>query len=505
MRNLILGTLSLLSIGLSTLTIYFNSVLLASFAVISIVMLGWALHNTLQTKHTILRNFPIIGALRWVFEAQRDKIRQYFNEGDLDEFPISRRKRSRVYQRSKNEQDTTAFGTIQDVNREGYESIQHSMFPKDVKDVSGIRIKIGGRDCLQPVSTSILNISAMSYGALSGAAIRALNKGAKEGNFLHNTGEGGISKHHLQGGGLIFQVGTGYFGCGITGDDGKRQFDEGTFKVNAALNAVKMIEIKMSQGAKPGHGGILPAKKNTPEIAEIRNVEVGTTVHSPSYHTAFTNYDELTMFIKKLRDLSKGKPIGIKFCLGSRVEFNQMVRAFKRNDIFPDYIAIDGSEGGTGSAPLEYADHVGMPLTHALIYVNEMLKMANLRDDIKILASGKIIDTFDIVKYMSLGADAVYMARAFMFSLGCIQARECNKDTCPVGVATQDKKLERGLVVEDKYKRVYNFHHNTLIALIEMVATMGLTRISDVNPHMINVNHNNTLTTLGDLYKIENF
>ena len=466
-----------------TLTVFYFKTYLAilTFLITAITFLG--IHDAVQTEHSLLRNFPILAKLRWVFESQRDKIRQYFNESDLDGVPFNREQRSIVYQRSKNEIETIPFGTKHNVYENGHEFIGHSIFPKTT--ILGERILIGSKHCKQPYGSSILNISAMSYGSLSGAAIRALNKGAKEGRFAHNTGEGGISPHHLQGGDLIFQIGTGYFGAGKS-ERGQRVFDEAMFRVNANHPQVKMIELKISQGAKPAHGGILPAKKNTEEIAEIRGIEPGVTVDSPPYHSAFSNFEELVEFITKLRTLSNGKPVGIKFCVGQKAEITEMFEIFKEKDVYPDFITVDGSEGGTGSAPPEHTNYVGFPLADGLFFVVEELKRLGLKKEIRVIGAGKIIDSYDIFRALSLGADGVNMARGFMFSLGCIQALECNLDTCPVGVATQNKELERGLVVADKYKRVYNFHRNTIKKFKEFVGSFGITYISDVDASMIN-------------------
>jgi glutamate synthase domain-containing protein 2 len=471
MRNLVLIiTSTLLTISLF-FTLYTMSIIGVVFSTLFLIIFLLVLSDVTQTQHSLKRNFPLLARLRWVFEDQRDKIRQYFNESDLDGTPYNREQRSIIYQRSKGDQETVPFGTQLDVYEKGYEYVKHSIFPKEAELK---RVMVGSKDCIQPYNSSILNISAMSYGSLSGAAVRALNLGAKKDNFAHNTGEGGISPHHLQGGDLIFQIGTGYFGAGIT-ENGVRKFHGDTFKVNSRLPQVKMIEVKLSQGAKPGHGGILPGKKNTKEIAEIRGVEPYTTVKSPSSHTSFNDFNSMVDFIKELRDLSGGKPVGIKLCVTTYDEIEQMVSTFKKRDIYPDFITVDGSEGGTGSAPLEYTNHMGTPLIDGLKIVVENLQRYGLKDEIKVFGSGKLVNSFDIIKVMSLGADGVNMARPFMFSLGCIQARECNKDTCPVGVATQNKRLEKGLVVEDKFERVARFHKRTLDSVKEMLGSMGFT------------------------------
>ncbi len=443
-----------------------------------------AIHDSIQTKHSLLRAFPLIARLRWFFEEERDKIQQYFIEDNLNGTPINREKRSIVYQRSKLQKETVPFGTQHNVYAKGYEFVKHSLFPKDHHHIAGERIVFGSDKCAQKYESSIINISAMSFGSLSKNAIMALNQGAKMDNFAHNTGEGGISPYHLQGGDLIFQVGTGYFGAGKS-VNGKRVFDDEIFKENAIRPEVKMIEIKFSQGAKPGHGGILPAKKNTEEIAEIRSVEPGTQVDSPPSHSAFSNFEEMITFIQKVRDLSKGKPVGIKFCVGNNEEIESMFQAFADANNYPDFISVDGGEGGTGSAPLEFTNYIGTPLIEGLVFVNKQLQKHKLKDQIKIIASGKAIDAFDIVKYLALGADAIGMARSFMLSLGCIQARECNLDTCPVGVATQDDDLVKALVVEKKNVRVKNYHNKTIVAVKEMTAAMGIESIADIKANQV--------------------
>ncbi|MDX6746765.1 FMN-binding glutamate synthase family protein [Polaribacter sp. PL03] len=484
MRNTILA----IFIGITVLfgvLVYFvpqigTIILLSISGLLSII----AIYDSLQTKHSLLRAFPLIARLRWFFEEERDKIQQYFIEDNLNGTPINREKRSIVYQRSKLEKETVPFGTQHDVYKKGYEFVKHSLFPKNHHQVSGERVVFGSDKCVQKYDSSIINISAMSFGSLSKNAIMALNQGAKMGDFAHNTGEGGISPYHLQGGDLIFQVGTGYFGAGKS-VDGKRVFDDEIFRENAIRPEVKMIEIKFSQGAKPGHGGILPAMKNTPEIAKIRSVEPGTQVDSPPSHSAFSNYEEMIVFIQKVRDLSGGKPVGIKLCVGNNEEIEQMIKTFAAANNYPDFISVDGGEGGTGSAPMEFTNYIGTPLIEGLVFINKLLKEHKLKDQVKIIASGKAIDAFDIVRYLALGADAVGMARSFMLSLGCIQARECNLDTCPVGVATQDPDLVKALVVQKKNVRVKNYHDKTIIAVKEVVGAMGVDAISAIKPSQV--------------------
>lgn len=501
MRNTILSVL-FITTALFGALVYFipqtGTIILLSIAGLLTLI---ALYDSFQRKHSLLRSFPLVARLRWLFEEEREKIQQYFIENDLSGTPINREKRSIVYQRSKLEKDTIPFGTQHNVYAKGYEFVKHSLFPKDHHKVTGERVIFGSDKCIQKYEGSIVNISAMSFGSLSKNAIMALNQGAKMANFAHNTGEGGISPYHLQGGDLIFQVGTGYFGAGKTNEKGKRVFDDETFKKNAIRPEVKMIEIKFSQGAKPGHGGILPAKKNTEEIAKIRSVTPGTQVDSPPSHSAFSNFDEMISFIQKVRDLSEGKPVGIKFCVGNNEEIEEMVQAFSDANNYPDFIAIDGGEGGTGSAPLEFTNYIGTPLLEGLVFVRNLLIKHKLKEQIKIIASGKAIDAFDIVKYLALGADAIGMARSFMLSLGCIQARECNLDTCPVGVATQDSDLVKALVVEKKNVRVKNYHNKTIIAVKEMTAAMGLNSITEIeSKHVFRRKKNDEIVNLETIY-----
>ena len=484
MRNTILSVLISITILCGVLVYFMPQIGTIILLSISAILTLIAIYDSFQTKHSLLRAFPLVARLRWIFEEEREKIQQYFIEDNLNGTPINREKRSVVYQRSKLEKETIPFGTQHNVYAKGYEFVKHSLFPKDHHKITGERIVFGSDKCTKKYESSIISISAMSFGSLSKNAIMALNQGAKMANFAHNTGEGGISPYHLQGGDLIFQVGTGYFGAGKS-VNGKRVFDDEIFKQNAIRPEVKMIEIKFSQGAKPGHGGILPAKKNTEEIAKIRSVEAGTQVDSPPSHSAFSDFESMISFIQRVRDLSEGKPVGIKFCVGNNAEIEEMFKAFSKANNYPDFIAVDGGEGGTGAAPLEFSNYIGTPLIEGLVFVNKLLVKYNLKEQIKIIASGKAIDAFDIVKYLALGADAVAMARSFMLSLGCIQARECNLDTCPVGVATQDEDLVKSLVVEDKNVRVKNYHNKTITAVKEVVAAMGVDSIADVKSNQI--------------------
>lgn len=436
------------------------------------------IRDSLQTKRTILRNFPVIGHFRYLFEGIRPEIQQYFVERDTDGKPFSKELRSIVYQRSKGALSSQPFGTKRDTAQVGYEWLNHSIAaihpPKEMP-----RVVIGGESCSLPYSSSILNISAMSFGSLSSRAILSLSMGAKKGGFAHNTGEGGLSPYHLHGGGdLIWQIGTGYFGC----RDHEGNFNPEMFKKNASHSQVKMIELKISQGAKPGHGGILPAGKVTEEIAKIRGVPMGKDVLSPPAHSEFSTPIELLEFVQEMRELSGGKPVGFKLCVGKKSEFLAICKAMLETKIYPDFISVDGGEGGTGAAPLEFANFIGLPSNDGLNFVHNALKATNLRDHIKIISSGKVVTGFDIVKKMALGADLCYSARAMMMALGCIQALRCNSNDCPVGVATQDKGLEKGLVVEDKYQRVARFHNATVESFMEVIAAAGLKDPKKIRP-----------------------
>lgn len=434
------------------------------------VLLG--LYDLYQPKHSIVRNYPVFGRLRYFMEELRPKVYQYFVESDTNGKPFSRLNRSLIYQRAKKDNDTIPFGTQLDVYENGYEWLSHSIAAISHHELdSDPRVLVGGPECLQPYSASIYNISAMSFGSLSQNAILALNGGAKMGNFAHNTGEGGISDYHSgPGGDLIWQIGTGYFGC--RNHDGTFNYD--AFAERSKTANVKMIEIKLSQGAKPGHGGILPAKKVTPEIARIRLVKEGFDVISPPAHTAFSTPLEMMEFVKKLRTLSDGKPVGFKLCIGRRSEFFAICKAMIESGVYVDFITVDGGEGGTGAAPQEFSNAVGMPLREGVAFVYDVLTGFNLKKHIKIIASGKVASGFDLVKNIALGADLCNSARGMMFALGCIQALECNSNTCPTGVATQDPSLMKGLVVEDKTVRVFNFHQSTVQSAVELLGAAGL-------------------------------
>lgn len=454
--------------------------LLNSVWVITAILSLIGLYDVLQNKHSILKNYPIMGHFRFLFEEFRPEIRQYFIEADQDALPFSRMQRSLVYQRSKNENADKPFGSILDVYQDNYRFITHSLSPCKPANPADFRISIGGPQCTQPYSASILNISAMSFGSLSANAIRALNKGAQMGQFYHDTGEGSISPYHLEhGGDIVWELGSGYFGCRTL--DG--QFDPVRFAEQAKLPQVKMIEIKLSQGAKPGHGGILPKDKISAEIAQIRGVSRDHDCVSPSSHPAFSTPLELMHFIQQLRELSNGKPVGFKLCLGQPWQFMGIVKAMLQTQILPDFIVVDGSEGGTGAAPVELINYMGTPLREGLLFVHNSLVGAGLRDKIKIGASGKIISAFDISSTMAIGADWVNSARGFMFAVGCIQAQSCHTNQCPVGVATQDPDRQKAIHVPTKAERVYNFHKNTLHGLSEMLASAGLSHPADLKAH----------------------
>ena len=459
---------------------------LALFAALT----GVGLHDLRQERHAILRNYPVIGHLRFLLEYIRPEMRQYFIESDSEAAPFSRAQRSLVYQRAKGEPDNRPFGTQLNVTIAGYEWINHSMQPTTLAD-HDFRIVIGGTPnpatpsgftCTQPYSASVFNISAMSFGALSANAVLALNKGAKMGGFAHDTGEGSISQHHrVHGGDLIWEIGSGYFGC--RNDDGS--FSDDRFVVNARDPQVKMIEIKLSQGAKPGHGGVLPGPKVTAEISAARGVPVGVDCISPSSHSAFSTPVEMMHFVAKLRELSGGKPTGFKLCIGHPWEWFAIVKAMLATGITPDFIVVDGAEGGTGAAPVEFIDHVGAPLQEGLLLVHNTLVGVGLRSRVKIGCAGKVITAFDLARMMALGADWCNAGRGFMMALGCIQAQSCHTGHCPTGVTTQDPVRQQALVVPDKADRVRNFHRSTLHALQELVQAAGLDHPQQITAHHI--------------------
>jgi glutamate synthase domain-containing protein 2 len=457
---------------------WYPAVLWAYAIVLPLVVIG--VLNVFQDKHTILRNFPVLGYFRYFFEFISPEIQQYFIERSTDGRPFSRQQRALAYTRAKNVGDTVPFGTQLDINAPDYEGLRHSLYPAPLL-ATPPRVRFGGTHCTKPYDAALLNISAMSFGSLSENAVLALNGGAKKGGFYHNTGEGGLSEHHLApGGDIVWQIGTAYFGCRSPQGD----FDPELFAKKAAHEQVRMIELKLSQGAKPGHGGVLPAAKNTPEIARIRHIAPHTTVLSPPGHSAFRDAEGLLRFVVRLRELSGGKPVGFKLCIGRTEEFIELCRLMRDTGMRPDFITVDGAEGGTGAAPLEFSDSVGMPIEPALMFVRRSLEQHGLKEHIRIIASGKVLTAASLLKMLALGADTCNSARGFMFALGCIQALRCNTNNCPTGVATQDKGLQRGLVVTDKAERVYYFHKNTLHAAIELLAACGKQDFTEVGMDM---------------------
>jgi len=457
-------------------------------------LVGVGVHDLKQTRHAILRNYPVIGHMRFLFEFIRPEMRQYFIESDSEAAPFSRAQRSLVYQRAKGEPDNQPFGTHLDVGKQGYEWVNHSMSPTKLPthdfriwiggtpNTSGLSPSASAQPCTQPYQASVFNISALSFGSLSANAILALNKGAQMGGFAHDTGEGSISTHHrTNGGDLIWEIGSGYFGC--RNDDGT--FNAERFATNATDPQVKLIEIKLSQGAKPGHGGILPGPKVTAEIAAARGVPEGKDCISPSSHSAFSTPVEMMHFIAQLRQLSGGKPVGFKLCIGHPWEWFAIVKAMLATHITPDFIVVDGAEGGTGAAPVEFSDHVGAPLQEGLQLVHNTLIGVNLRSRVSIGAAGKVVSAFDLVRLMALGADWCNAGRGFMMALGCIQAQSCHTGKCPTGVTTQDPVRQQALVVPDKAERVRNFHRSTLHALQELVQAAGLQHPSELSAHHI--------------------
>jgi glutamate synthase domain-containing protein 2 len=446
------------------------------FAVLCVI----GVWDMLQTRSTLRRNYPVLAHFRFGLESIGPEIRQYFVQSDLDEVPFSRQQRALVYQRAKNQMDVVPFGTLHSTYRVDYEWINHSVAPAKI-DSHDFRVLIGAQS-RQPYSASVFNISAMSFGALSANAIRALNEGARRGHFYHDTGEGSISPYHRErGGDLVWEIGSGYFGCR---DDAGR-FDPARFAANAADPQVKMIEVKLSQGAKPGHGGVLPAAKVSAEIAATRGVPMGIDCVSPAAHSAFSTPIELLQFVARLRELSGGKPTGFKLALGHPWEWFGMAKAMQETGLLPDFIVVDGAEGGTGAAPAEFVDHVGVPMHEALRLVHNTLVGLDLRDRIKLGAAGKITSAFEIAKTIAMGADWCNAGRGYMFALGCIQSLSCHTDRCPTGVATQDPRRWKHLDLADKATRVHHYHENTLRALRELLAAAGLNDPSQLGPEHI--------------------
>jgi glutamate synthase domain-containing protein 2 len=444
------------------------------------------IYDVVQRRHSILRNYPILGHMRFILESIRPELQQYFIERNTDGRPYDRDTRTAIYERAKGVKDEQAYGTERDVNEPGYEWLLQSIHSFDPpKDPPHVRI--GGPDCTQPYDMALLNVSAMSFGALSGPALTALNQASGAGGFAHDTGEGGLSKYHLKGGNVVWELGTGYFGA--RAKDGG--FDADKFRDKASQDAVKMVSLKLSQGAKPGIGGVLPGPKVTKEIAEARSVPAGETCVSPPGHKVFDTPRELIQFIAHMRELAGGKPTGFKLCIGLRHEVLAICKAMLEEGNGPDFIVVDGSEGGTGAAPAEYEDHVGTPLTEGLMTLHNALVGCGLRDRIRIGASGKVATGSDIVKRLAQGADYTNAARAMMQAVGCLQTQRCNTNECPVGVATQDPKRARALNIPDKTERATRYQHATVAEAQRLIASMGLHSPSDVGPHHLvrRVNH----------------
>ena len=474
-----------------------DSFLLMTGLGIAAVLTIVGIHDLIQKPHSILRNYPLSAHMRFIFEAIRPEMRQYFFESDNDGRPFSRDRRAVVYQRSKMQLDVRPFGTLLEVYEDGYEWMSHSIAPRPPAK-EPFRISIGGPNCTKPYSASVFNISAMSFGSLSANAIRALNTGARKGGFAHDTGEGGYSPYHREcGGDIIWEIGSGYFGC--RNPDGT--FNAEKFAATAVNEQIKMVELKLSQGAKPGHGGVLPAPKVSKEISLTRGVPMGEDCVSPAQHSAFSTPVEMMKFIAEMRRLSGGKPAGFKLCIGHEWEFLAICKAMLETGIYPDFIVVDGKEGGTGAAPPEFLDHIGKPMRQGLYFVHNALVGCGLRQHIKVGAAGKIITSFDIVRTMALGADWCNAARGFMFAVGCIQSQSCHTDRCPTGVATQDPRRQRALYVPDKAERVYNFHRSTLHELTEITAAAGFDHPNEFKPvHIWRRISPSEVSTYADMY-----
>jgi len=465
-----------------------------------VILLSWSLLGVYEiffSESNLRRNYPVLANIRYMLEYIRPEIQQYFIANNTEERPFSRERRNLIYRRSKSANDTLPFGTQQDILAEGYRSLNHSINATSVsKDHA--RVTVGNGACKQPYLASRLNISGMSFGAISSRAIEAMNKGARLGGFAQNTGEGGISDYHLaHGGDLIWQIGTGYFGC--RREDGR--FEADAFRQKAALDVVKMIEVKISQGAKPSHGGVLPGAKVTEEIARIRTVEIGKTVYSPACHPEFDTPIGLLEFLQRLRDLSDGKPVGFKFCLGKKSDFMAIVKAMLKTGIYPDFITIDGAEGGTGAAPVEFSNRLGTPCMEATYYVNEVLIGAGIREHIQLISSGQTASGFDMLEKLLVGANIVNVARAFMMSVGCVQAQSCNTNHCPTGVATQDPARARAINVDDKAVRVRNYQAATIHACFDLVGAMGFDNPDSPTAADLYTRYNEGLKNFDQIYQ----
>lgn len=465
-----------------------------------LILLAWTLLGAYElffSVSNLRRNYPVLANLRYALEYIRPEIQQYFIANNIEEKPFSRERRNLIYRRAKGASDTLPFGTEQDLLADGYRSLEHSINATEVAREHE-RVTFGGSACSKPYSASRLNISALSFGALSANAIAALNKGAALGNFAHNTGEGSMSKHHLRhGGDIIWQIGTGYFGC--RNADGS--FNDAAFAERSSLDVVKMVEIKISQGAKPSHGGVLPAAKVTREIAEIRLVNVGETVISPPTHPEFHSPKGLLAFVQRLRDLCGGKPVGFKLCLGKRTEFLAIIKAMLETEIFPDFITVDGAEGGTGAAPVEFSNRLGTPCMEATYYINQVLIGAGIRQQLRLISAGQTATGFDMLEKIIVGADTVNAARAMMMALGCVQAKACNTNHCPTGVATQNPSRARAIDVEEKSQRVYNFHHATVHAFLELCGAMGIDNPCDLTPAHLNRHYEGGMKNFDQIYQ----
>ncbi|MEJ2058960.1 MAG: FMN-binding glutamate synthase family protein [Gammaproteobacteria bacterium] len=471
-------SLAVLWTGVAVLATFWRPALYGLWFVVPYTLLG--LYDILLSNHNVLRNYPVIGHLRYMMEFISPEIRQYFIETNQSGRPYNRETRNLVYARAEGLSETLPFGTQQEITAPGFAYAQPTLAPT-VPSPASTRILIGGPDCTQPYDASRLNISGMSFGALSYTAIQALNRGAQLGGFAHNTGEGGISPYHHNGGDLIWQIGTAYFGCRTP----QGRFDPEAFARLAGEPQVRMIELKLSQGAKPSHGGMLPAAKISPEIARIRGIPEGEDCISPPMHNTFDSPFSLLQFIARLRALSGGKPVGIKLCIGRREEFMGICKAMLETGITPDFISVDGAEGGTGAAPVEFTDNLGTPLNEALVFVHSCLNGIGLRDRIRIIASGKIATGFDMIEKIALGADLCSMARPMMFALGCIQALRCNRNTCPSGVATQDRRRARAIDVTSKAARVCRFHQATMRSFVNLCGALGVDDPDELQPHHI--------------------
>jgi glutamate synthase domain-containing protein 2 len=465
---------------------------------VAVFLAGIGTWDLLQRKSTLRRNYPLLAHLRYGLESIGPEIRQYFIESDIEEAPFSREQRALVYQRAKNVMDVVPFGTEHDVYDVSYEWINHSIVPSAI-DSHDFRVRVGGAQATQPYDASVFNISAMSFGALSANAIRALNKGARLGGFYHDTGEGSISPYHREGGGdLVWEIGSGYFGC----RDADGRFSEERFAKAATDPQVRMVEVKLSQGAKPGHGGMLPAAKVSHEIAITRGVLEGVDCISPARHTEFDSPVGLLEFVARLRRLSGGKPAGFKLAIGHPWEWFGIAKAMQETGLLPDFIVVDGAEGGTGAAPAEFIEHVGVPMHEGLMLVHNTLVGLGLRDKVRVAAAGKIVSAFDIARTLALGADWCNAGRGFMFALGCIQSQSCHTDRCPTGVATQDPQRWKHLDVEDKGNRVYMFQQNTLHALRDLLCACGLAGPDELGPeHILRRVSPVEVRSLGSLYR----